>query len=225
MTVRPRMDWRGSGVASGFTLVELLVGMVLLSVIVLALGSALRTFAQTEIRVDQRIVRDDDFRATVAFLRTVLGRVSTQKIALVAGESPRPLFRTSPGGLEWLGVMPARHGMGGLHYFRLGIESDGRTSALVFRFQPFVGRDIPPDWDAAAARVLVPEVGSFSLRYRDGLPAEPVWADVWTEPSRLPDRLVLSLASAGETWPELVIPLRRLTGGRSGGAAFGGTIE
>ena len=41
---------------SGFTLVEVLVVMSLLSLVMLAMGSALRTTAQTEERVDQFIV-------------------------------------------------------------------------------------------------------------------------------------------------------------------------
>ena len=42
---------------SGFTLVEILVVMTLMSVVMLALGAAMRTIAQTEERVDQRLQR------------------------------------------------------------------------------------------------------------------------------------------------------------------------
>ena len=63
----------------GFTLVEVLVVMTLLSLVVLALGSALRTTAQTEERVDQRLARNDEIRVVTGFLQSVLGRISGQK--------------------------------------------------------------------------------------------------------------------------------------------------
>ncbi len=217
--VRGCRRWRKGG---GFTLVELLVGMVLLGAIMLALGSALRTFAQTEARIDQRIVRDDDFRATVAFLRTVLGRVSARKVAVVAGESPRLMFRGEPAAMEWLGVMPVRQGMGGLYYFQLGVEPDGQGQhALVLRFMPFAGNDRLPDWNEALSRVLVPGVTSFALRYRDGSSPDLAWGNAWTGTIRPPDRIVLSLAVAGEVWPDLVIPMRTLDA-TGGGFVIGG---
>ncbi len=210
------------GRGGGFTLVELLVGMVLLGAIMLALGSALRTFAQTETRIGQRIVRDDDYRATVAFLRTVLGRVSVRKPVVVPGESPRLMFRGAPAAMEWLGVMPVRQGMGGLHYFRLEVEPDGQgRRALVLRFQPFVSNDRPPVWDEALSRVLVPGVTAFALRYRDGASPDLAWGDAWTETARPPDRLTLSLAVDGEAWPELAVPLRPLDAS-NGGFVIGG---
>ena len=59
----------------GFTLVEVLVVLSLLSLVMLAMGSALRTTAQTEERVDQRLQRADEMRVTTGFLRYILGRV------------------------------------------------------------------------------------------------------------------------------------------------------
>ena len=64
----------------GFTLVEVLVVMSLLSLVMLAMGSALRTTAQTEERVDQRLQRADEMRLAADFLRSILGRVSARKV-------------------------------------------------------------------------------------------------------------------------------------------------
>ena len=63
----------------GFTLVELLVVMTLLSLVMLAMGSALRTTAQTEERIDQRLQRADEMRVANGFLREILGRLSARK--------------------------------------------------------------------------------------------------------------------------------------------------
>ena len=66
--------------STGFTLMEVLVVMSLLSLVMLALGSSLRTIAQTEERIDQRLSRADEMRIAVSFLRSTLGRVSARKV-------------------------------------------------------------------------------------------------------------------------------------------------
>ena len=65
----------------GFTLLELLVVMGLLSAVMLALGAALRTIAQSEDRVDHRLGQADELRVASAFMRTTLGRVSMDMLA------------------------------------------------------------------------------------------------------------------------------------------------
>ena len=62
----------------GFTLVEMLVVLVLLSLIMLAVVSALRSVAQGSDRADARFERLDDERITRDFLRGVLARVSAR---------------------------------------------------------------------------------------------------------------------------------------------------
>lgn len=86
----------------GFTLVELLVVITLLSLVMLALGSALRTTAQTEERVDRRMLRTDELRVANGFLRSVLGRVSLQKRAAVVSIDESPYF-LSGCPRRWLG--------------------------------------------------------------------------------------------------------------------------
>ncbi len=73
----------------GFTLVELLVVISLLSLVMLAMASALRTTAQTEERVDARLRKVDDLRTTDGFLRSVLGRVSMRTASSASRRFPR----------------------------------------------------------------------------------------------------------------------------------------
>ena len=59
----------------GFTLVEVLIALVLLSLLMLVLTSALRSMGQVEARVEQRIEAADDFRLATQLLGEVLGPV------------------------------------------------------------------------------------------------------------------------------------------------------
>ena len=108
----------------GFTLVEVLVAMVLLSLLMLALTGALRAMGQTEERVEQRVAAADDYRAAVNLLNDVLGQVSARRFpSQQAGTPPQmPFFQATPDALAWVGVMPARYGLGGRHYLRLAVE-------------------------------------------------------------------------------------------------------
>lgn len=210
----------------GFTLVELLVVMALLSLVVLAMGSALRTAAQTEERVDVRLLRSDEMRVANEFLHSVLGRISARKSATLqsAGDSVF-LFKGGERDLEWVGIMPARHGVGGRYHFRLGLEDRGGVGALILRFAPWTDDAIPPDWINASTTVLAGQVRGMALQYQDIMIEPPVWTSQWDHPKRLPSRVMLSLQTASGPWPDIVVAMRvaPLSDPLSSGAVFGGS--
>lgn len=211
----------------GFTLVEILVVMSLLSLIALAMGSALRTTAQTEERVDQKLLRTDEMRVASDFLRGVLGRISAQKAAgpVTAGESPF-VFAGAAQELAWVGIMPARYGVGGRFYFRLAVESLPSGRALVLRFLPWDGANTRPDWSRAETYALVPDAVALEVRYEDANVEPPEWTPQWSSPDSLPQRVLLSLQTAQGPWPDMVVAMRVLPGSDprgSGGAVFGGS--
>ena len=218
----------------GFTLVEVLIALVLLSLLMLALTGALRAMGQTEERVEQRIAAADDYRATVYFLHDVLGRVSARRFASGrAGAPPEaPFFEAAPDSLAWIGVLPARYGAGGRHYMRLGVEAgpDG-AGQLVLRYAPWTGAPAFNAWGQAAAQVLAAPVGALTLRYQE--PISGGWSPVWPPPgvplaalppTLLPDAVALQVDGVQPAWPPLVVPLSatRISDPSAQGAAFGG---
>lgn len=216
----------------GFTLLEILVVMALLSVVMLALGAALRTIAQTETRIDNRLARADEFRMAVAFLRKTLGQVSAHKVATPAkAGGGAVLFAAQPDAVAWVGVMPARYGVGGRHFFRLAVEpeTDGmpRKLALVIRFMPW--KDTPdfPDWSKAPVRTLVSDVVSMTLSYENSQVTPALTSAGWVNTDRLPDRMGLNLQTTSGPYPLLVVPLRPLPlgTGNAGGFAIGGALD
>ena len=151
----------------GFTLLEVLVVMALLSIIMLAMMSALRSVGQGSDRVQERLQRLDDQRVSVAFLRSVLGRVSGRQVVRPVGTGP--LFEGAADHVAWVGVMPARHGFGGRFFFRLGMEPASQGQALVLRFVPWADQSEFPDWSSAAFQTIFANVQSVVLRYEDHL--------------------------------------------------------
>ena len=211
---------------NGFTLVEVLVVMTLLSLVVLALGSALRTTAQTEERVDQRLARNDEIRVVTGFLQSVLGRISGEKRQGITSADESPfLISAGPQELVWAGVMPARFGVAGRQFFRLALAEVGGSSSLVLQFTPLEESVLPTAWDQAASEVLVRNVAAFALQYQDAAQDQPEWLAAWQSKDRLPSHVLISMEAANVAWPPLVVAMRPLIASdpsASGVPTFGG---
>ena len=208
---------------AGFTLLELLVAMTLLSVIMAGLVSALRTMAQTESKIDQRLLRLDETRIARAFLQQTLARVSSAKVdALDATGQKVVQFNVTQDSVTWIGIMPARPNVGGRHFFRLAIEDTPAGRELVIRFIKWTSAAVQPDWALAESRVLAQGVEEFKVQAQGDAPtgrgaggnagaAWPLgWQAGWPVADVLPERLRLQMSDARGEWPEWTIALNAL---------------
>lgn len=215
-------------VLHGFTLVEMLVVIALMSLLMLGMVSALRTMAQTEERMDRRSERADEIRIANGFLRTTLGRISTRRIKEVQREGDSPYFFTGQSdAVAWVGIMPARHGAGGRYFFRLALETvQEDPSVLVIRFIPWDGGGLSLDWNRAESRVLARRVKSLALSYEDGRQPVPAWMADWSRVDSLPARIRINVETWDGAWPLWVIAMRALPSSeRSGGGTFSSGSE
>ena len=222
---RGHVAWTGKMHMRGFTLVELLVVMALLSLLMLGLVSALRTMAQTEERIDGRLAQADEFRVTTAFVQEILGQISIRKKQdeiLKQGGSPF-LFDGQTGAVAWVGIMPARHGVGRLYFFRLGLEGFGGEAALVIRFAPWDESAVFPNWEQAQARTLLKGVTSFALSYEDVTTEPGTWTPTWQGIDSLPEHVRLDVQTRSGDWPLWIVATRQLAQGgrRQGGYSRG----
>lgn len=214
-----RVPQLASRAPQGFTLLELLVTMALLSLLMLGMASALRTMAQTEERVDARLAQADEFRVATGFLRTIVGQVSARKnpAPLIQGASPY-LFIGTPTALSWVGIMPARHGAGGRSFFHLAVEPVQGVASLVIRFLPWSDSTEFPEWGRAESHVLVRGVTSFALSYEDARQPQPLWVDAWERSDSLPEHVRMELQTASGPWPVWVAAMRSLPASERGGS-------
>lgn len=207
----------------GFTLLEIIVVMALLSLVMLGLGASLRSFASTEARVDARLERAHGLRSVVRFVQSVTERVASDKRTrdVPAGTSPF-WFVGEPQAMTWIGIMPARFGAGGRYFFRLAAEQLDDGQALVLRFAPWVPEAGFPDWGQAESRVLVPELRAVRFSYLDPRSPDLVWLEGWTPIEYLPAKLSLSIEDARSEWPDVVVSLRDLALSRGNTGGFAG---
>lgn len=223
-------------VQRGFTLLELLVVMSLLSIIMVGLVSALRTMAQTEEKIDARLERLDEMRVARHFLQQTLTRVSAMPLDApgATGKSMVP-FVATPDSLVWVGILPARVNVGGRHFFRLAVEDASGGRNLVLRFAPWQPDVLFSEWANAESRILVRDVQQFKVQAQglstDGQNAAQAWPigwqDGWPIVDSLPEQVRLGLVDAQGDWPEWIIAMRALPQGESsfGRVVVGGGVR
>lgn len=216
---------------SGFTLVEMLVVMSLLALIMVAMASALRTMAQTEARVDERLQRNDQIRVVNNFLRKTLGRIDITKKNNPSGQSI--LFACDADSMSWVGIMPARYGAGGRYFFHIALEETSPTKSLVLRYSPWSIQPGFPDWSQSKSHILASDITKFRLE-SEGLPLDLQstsstwprgWQVGWPVKDAAPQRIRLSLTDPKGTWPPLVMTLMPTLQSQpsSGGFVSGGS--
>jgi general secretion pathway protein J len=201
---------------AGFTLVEVIVAMALLSLVMLVLGSSIRSMGASADRVDARTASMDQMRVATGFLGEIVGRVSSQP-----QEPPATgvLFVGAAQAMSWIGVMPARFGPAGRHFFRIAPERlDDGSTGLVLRFIAWRWEQkTMPDWSRADSRVLVRDVDSVALSYQgDGFGQG--WIAAWpADAKKLPPRVRLLVVARGSEWPPIVLAMHPLPGAEGGG--------
>lgn len=187
---------------AGFTLVEVVVALTLLSLILLGLVSALRSLGETGSRLEGRSLRSDDVRLVPGFLRQAIGSASPRLHVRPTDMATMPWFEGASAEMVWVGNMPARQGVGGLHHLRLAVIGTGGTPQLMLQYLPFVGDDMFPDWALAPSQLLVAGVDRFELGYQRAGTSD--WLPEWADPQVLPGRVRMLLSAGGQAWPEMV---------------------
>ncbi|MEG2279740.1 MAG: prepilin-type N-terminal cleavage/methylation domain-containing protein [Comamonas sp.] len=216
----------------GFTLLELLIAMSLLTLLMLGLGSTLLTVAQTQSRVEGRLTQIEQQRVAVGFLRTLFGKVSSQKdrnASVTPSGKMQTFFKGEASAVQWLGIMPSRFGVGGRTHFRLGLQLNVQTSAndLVLWYMPWESDRKFLDFSQATAYVLEKNVQSLKFGYQNDRAPGEQWREQWLEEGELPSAIELSVETITGHWRKTIIAVfgtaSSVRAGAGGEAVFGGT--
>lgn len=192
---------------SGFTLVEVVVALSVLSLIMLATISALRTFANTQQSLDRMMGRVDEVRTVSSLLRDLvdsaaMGADGGEGLTLGGGARDAAYFAGSDGILMFKANILFGENFGGEYVLRFSRED----SALVMRWQASNGDSRTIDWSQAASRILVRQVDLFEVAYRPAPQAD--WVPDWQN-GGVPVALRLRLRAAERFWPELIMAVPR----------------
>lgn len=195
---------------SGFTLLEMLVVLALLS---LVLGLAFAAFRMTNSvaqRVDNATANADDIVAVEGFLRALLEK-TYPAVVHVGPTHYRLSFDGTSDRVEFTSILPHHFAFG---YQRMVLRVVNRANKRQLVLAWDVERNNANSLLVDPARheaVILPDVASIALSYfgvrsRQGGPS---WHGTWIDATRLPTlvRLLIFPSGARQPWPALDIPL------------------
>lgn len=197
MPIAPRPRMRG------FTLVEIVIALALTSVLLLAAIVSLRGFGQAGTRLDALSTAGDDMRLISGFVHATIEQASPREYRVA--DVAHTWLRGGSDGLSWLGVLPARNGVGGLSHLRIEVDSRHDESVLLLRIAPFVDDALAPDWSHFEPRILLAGVERTVFSYR-GVDDDR-WSSQWAGDGPLPHHVRIDLAVAERQWPPLFVTL------------------
>lgn len=186
----------------GFTLIEVVVAISILSLIVLAIVTAMRSLATTQSRLEARAEQASNVLQVSRFLqRNLSSSVAVQIIQM--GRFSGYLFGGTQDRLMWVAPLILPGIPGGVSVIRL-IKQDDQ---LLVQVRP--GADRPAWNEADPTFVLLNEVESFTVAYRANAYAEwmPSWGEGVNAEMPMPSHVRLRLKVAGRFWPDIIVAI------------------
>lgn len=195
---------------AGFTLLEVLIAMVLLTGVFGLVFGGLRLGAQTTDAAGQVMAESQEFRTVHGLTRRFLARA----MPAVWDEDDQPFaFEGNADSVRFVARLPAYPGIPGLYWVSLETESGRDGDALRLTLVPFrADRDDLDAMDPIEDTVLVAPPADIAFAYfgaEDG-DGSPVWQDDWRSDDAMPALVKLTITAGAEKrtpWPALVVAL------------------
>ncbi len=191
----------------GFTLVEVMVALSILTLVLLGTVTGMRTLGNTQASIERATARVDEIRTVSEFLRDLMeSTIVGGKGGLTMGGGAREAtyFRLTEGGVEWKTNILFGEAYGGAYFVRIAREE----SQLVLRWlEPQTVKPSAELWAKAPAKTLVRDMEEFSLAVREEHWMD--WRPDWQQSATAPALLRLQIKSAGRFWPDLIMQVQR----------------
>lgn len=200
---------------AGFTLVELLVSLMVLSLVMSFVPGALRS-GQRIWEMERRL---DEEAALSSFRRYVEQRLAEAMPlqSRLPGRGVLLEFTGEPDRIAFIAPAASGPGGGGVYRFELKLEPGAGRSTLILRQSIYrrpqpkalqATSDTPPPM--AMERRLHGGIDGLALSYY-GAPEQDqpaTWSDRWTRSDRLPDLVEIRFTIPGGQAERMVVPLR-----------------
>ncbi len=184
--------------ARGFTLLEVLIALGLISLIMVVLFSSLRTASRAWDAVDRAVYRLDEARRAQRFLNDRLSRALM--LRLKTGHGNPVAFDGDEEHLRFVTPLFEFLEFGGIYAVDLHYKPEGK--ALMLRFTPFdPTRPLEQQLEEAQEDTMLEQVESLRFAYLD---KRGDWQARWRHP-RPPTRVRIRIEAAGQIWPDLLV--------------------
>ncbi len=188
----------------GFTLLEVLLAMSLLSIMMVLLFASLSTSARSWNLGEQKIAQVNEKAVTYGFLKRYLGnarplwgRDDGQRVFMFQGQRQA---------VKFVSDMPLSSAYKGLQQFELYLDKYNGSQRLMVSVNPFSFQENSET--EAQPQILLVQITSFKMHYFDAEVQE--WAQQWQDKETLPALVKVSIELAdGSPWPPMIFALKR----------------
>ncbi len=192
----------------GFTLLEVLLAMTLLSIMVVLLFSSLRIAAESWNKGEKKIAEVNEKAVVYQFFKQHFSTIKPLWNEFPDQESEFS-FQASATQMQFVSVLPESAERKGLQLFQLKyIERQSGT--LKVNIQPFYSSVDDQPWEADEV-VLLEQIEDFELSYfgREDFSAVGEWTQSWQQKQSLPLLIKVKISLLDESdWPDMVFATR-----------------
>lgn len=202
--------------ARGFTLIEILIAMVLLSMTLLLLFSSLYT-ANKYWQMGERVIeKSEEKRLVIQFIRNQIAKAVP--ILWVEKGERKLLFQGKSDELRFVSTLPAHRGGGGLHTLTLKVVETDSTKQLGLSYS-LLNPDTVPFSNSNNDHefvIIADDIDSISLSYfgKTKNDEEAHWSEEWDSEATMPQLARLRIHSQKHSlnrmndWPHIDIPIQ-----------------
>ena len=204
---------RKLGNTAGFTLVELLLAIALMSILLGLVYGGLRAATRSAQQGETRLAKGGELRTAHQFVRRQLNQMLQLPFAVTDDDAAtRILFEGDPSHIQFVAPMPGYLGAGGPQVQLLELTGGHGGRVLQFSHALLQGFE-PAQLLEREPVVLLEDVDTASFEFlqagENGATAS--WIPSWEQPGKLPLAVRLSLEFVEPVlllWPELVAGVR-----------------
>ena len=193
---------------AGFTLIEVLLAMTLLSIMMVLLFSSLATGAESWNRGEHKIAEINKKAVAYQFFQRHLP--SIRPLWDNFSDDERHFsFQGDKESLKFVSVFPSSASRKGLQIFKIVFNKQDQQSISV-KIMPFFPTTKDGQWQEEEV-VLVDDVEALKLSYFgvDKGTEEPNWLDQWQDKNSLPLLVKINIMLRDESyWPEMIFALK-----------------
>lgn len=195
--------------AKGFTLIEVLIAMTLLSIMVVLLFGSLKICADSWEKGESKIAEVNEIAVVYNFFQRHLSVAQPLWNDLSEDGERTFAFQGKAQSLQFVSAFPASAGRSGLQLFSLDLQNEDNHQVINVTITPFFPVVEGEEWHKEEV-TLIKDVTEFTMAYygSDGGDSE-VWQDQWLDRDVLPRLVKINIElENGIFWPEMIIELK-----------------
>jgi len=191
--------------SSGFTLLEVMLAMTLLSIMVVLLFSSLKIGAESWNKGEKKIAEVNEKAVVYQFFKRHLPAIKPLWNEFSDGDRTFS-FQGKTDTLQFVSAFPASAARKGLQLFKMKLDQTEKGIVKV-ELSPFYPTLDEQEWQKEEV-VLLENVKSIELSYFDLI--RTTWMDSWQEKQTLPALIKIKIELFDDSfWPEMVFALRQ----------------